>query len=77
MRHTQSSDDMLSCLTDGAHAEMLRRLCANQGAVAPLRIGYLGMTRPHEPEIKYMTRSRPAGQGLETNRHCGWVVGAS
>ena len=33
--------------------------------------------RPHEPESKCMTGSRPAGQGLETNRHCGWVVGAS
>ena len=32
--------DLLSCLTDGAHAEMLRRHCANQGAIAPLRIEY-------------------------------------
>ena len=40
MRHTQNSNDLLSCLTDGEHAEMLRRLCANQGAIAPLRIEY-------------------------------------
>ena len=40
MRHTQNSNDLLSSLTDGAHAEMLRRLCANQGAIAPLRIEY-------------------------------------
>ena len=64
MRHTHNSNDLLSSLTDGAHAEILRRLCANQGAIAPLR-------------MEYDTTSRPAGQGLETNRHCGWVVGAS
>ena len=40
MRHTQNTNDLLSCLTDGAQAEMLRRLCANQGAIAPLRIEY-------------------------------------
>ena len=40
MRHTQNSNDLLRYLTDGAHAEMLRRLCANQGAFAPLRIEY-------------------------------------
>ena len=40
MRHTQNSHDLLSCLTVGAHAEMLRRLCANQGAIAPQRIEY-------------------------------------
>ena len=62
MRHTHNSNDLLSCLTDGAHAEILRRLCASQGAIAPLR-------------MEYDTTSRPAGQGLETNRHCGWVVG--
>ena len=33
-------------------------------AIAPLR-------------MEYDTTSRPTGQGLETNRHCGWVVGAS
>ena len=64
MRHTHNSNDLLSCLTDGARAEILRRLCASQGAIAPLR-------------MEFDTTSRPAGQGLETNRHCGWVVGAS
>ena len=64
MRHTHNSNDLLSCMIDGAHAEILRRLCANQGAIAPLR-------------MEFDTTSRPAGQGLETNRHCGWVVGAS
>ena len=50
MRHTHNSNDLLSCLTDGAHAEILRRLCANQGAIAPLR-------------MEYDTTSRPAGPG--------------
>ena len=46
-------------------------------AVPPPPSTKKSMTRPHEPECKCMTGSRPAGQGLETNRHCGWVVGAS
>ena len=36
------------------------------------------MTRFHVPESKSKTgaaRARPAGQGLETNRRCGRVVG--
>ena len=45
MRLTHNSNDLLSCLTDGAHAEILRRLCANQGAIAPL-------TRPHDLQGK-------------------------
>ena len=48
MRHTQNSKELLSCLTDGAHAEMLRRLCANQGAIAPLRIEYDMSSRARE-----------------------------
>ena len=48
MRHTQKSNDLLSCLTDGAHAEMLRRLCARQGAIAPLRIEYDTSSRARE-----------------------------
>ena len=48
MRHTQKSNDMLSCLTAGAHAEMLRRLCANQDAFAPLRIEYDTSSRARE-----------------------------
>ena len=40
MRHTQYSNDLLSCLTAGALAEMLRRLCAAKGAFAPLRLEY-------------------------------------
>ena len=38
------------------------------------------MTRLHVPESKCKTGAagaRPAEQGLETNRHCGRVVGAS
>ena len=38
------------------------------------------MTRLYVPESKSETgaaRARPAEQGLETNRHCGRVVGAS
>ena len=70
MRHTHNSNDLLSCLIDGAHAEILRRLCANQGAIAPLRMEY-------DTTKEVVQTSRPAGQGLETNRHCGWVVGAS
>ena len=48
MRHTQNNSELLSCLTDGAHAEMLRRLCANQGAIAPLRIEYDTSSRARE-----------------------------
>ena len=35
MRLTQNNNDFLSYLTVGAHAEMLRRHCANQGALRP------------------------------------------
>ena len=48
MRHTQNNNDFLSYLTVGAHAEMLRRLCANQGAFAPLRIEYGTSSRARE-----------------------------
>ena len=48
MSHTQNSNDLLSCLTAGAQAEMLRRLCANQGAFAPLRIEYDTSLRARE-----------------------------
>ena len=48
MRHTQNSNDVLSCLTDGAHAEMLRRPCANQGAIAPLRMEFNTTSRARE-----------------------------
>ena len=33
--------------------------------------------RPNEPGKECKPGARPAGQGLESNRHCGWVVGAS
>ena len=46
--HTQNSNDLLSCMTDGAHAEMLRRSCANQGAIAPLRNEYDTSSRARE-----------------------------
>ena len=48
MRHTQNRNDLLSCLTDGAHAEVQRRLCANQGAIAPLKIEYDMPSRARE-----------------------------
>ena len=43
-----TSNDPLSCLTVGAHAEMLRRLCDNQGAFAPQRIEYDTSSRARE-----------------------------
>ena len=43
-----TSNDLLSCLTAGAHAEMQRRLCANQGAFAPPRIEYDTPSRDRE-----------------------------
>ena len=43
-----TSNDLLSCLTVRAHAEMLRRLCANQGAFAPQRIEYDTSSRARE-----------------------------
>ena len=48
MRHTQYSNDLLSCLTAGAHAEMLRRLSAIQGAFAPRRNEYDTFSRARE-----------------------------
>ena len=48
MRHTQNNNDLLSSLTGGARAEMLRRLCANQGAIAPLRIEHDTSSRARE-----------------------------
>ena len=58
MRHTQNNDDLLSCLTDGAHAEMLRRLCANQGAIAPLRMEFDTTSRAREQVHDKVTTSR-------------------
>ena len=58
MRHTQNSKDLLSCLTDGAHAEMLRRLCANQGAIVPLRIEYDTSSRAREQVHDRVTTCR-------------------
>ena len=58
MRHTQNSNDLLSCLTDRAHAEMLRRLCANQGAIAPLRIEYDTSSRAREQVHDRVTTCR-------------------
>ena len=55
MRHTQNSKDLLSCLTDGANAEMLRRLCANQGANA---IEYDTSSRAREQVHDRVTTSR-------------------
>ena len=43
-----TSNDLLSCLAVGAHADMLRRLCANQGAFAPQRIEYDTSSRARE-----------------------------
>ena len=53
---------------------MLRRLCTNTGAFAPLRHDNDTTLRAGE---RVQSGARPAGQGLESNRHCGWVVGAS
>ena len=58
MRHTQNNNDLLSCLTDGAHAEMLRRLCANQGAIAPLKIEYDASSRAREQVHDRVTTCR-------------------
>ena len=62
MRHTQNSNDLLSCLSDGAHAEMLRRLCANQGAIAPLRIEYDSSSRAREQVHDRVTTCRARGR---------------
>ena len=48
MRHTQYSNDLLSCLTARALAEMLRRLCATKGAFAALRFEYDTPSRARE-----------------------------
>ena len=40
MRHTQYSNELLSCLAAGALVEMLRSLCATKGAFAPPRLEY-------------------------------------
>ena len=48
MRHTQNSNDLLSCLAAGANAEMLRCLCATKGAIAPLRFEYDTSSRARE-----------------------------
>ena len=48
MRHTQNSNDLLNCLTAGAHAEMLRCLCATKGAFAPPRPEYDTSSRARE-----------------------------
>ena len=58
MRHTQNNNDLLSCLTNGAQAEMLRRLCANQGAFAPLRIEYDTSSRAREQVHDKVTTCR-------------------
>ena len=47
-RHTQYSNDLLRYLTAGAHAELLRRLCATKGAFAPLRHEYDKSSRARE-----------------------------
>ena len=48
MRHTQYSNDLLRCLTAGAVAETLRRLCATKGAFAPPRLEYDTSSRVRE-----------------------------
>ena len=62
MRHTQYSNDLLSCLTAGAFAEILRRLCATKGAFAPPRLGYDTSSRAreqvHERSTTCMARVR-------------------
>ena len=58
MRHTQNNNDLLSCLTDRAHAEMLRCLSANQGAIAALRIEYDTSSRAREQVHDKVTTCR-------------------
>ena len=48
MRHAQYSNDLLSFLTAGAHAEILRRHCATKGAFAPPRLEYDTSPRARE-----------------------------
>ena len=47
-RHTRYSNDLLRHPTAGAHAEMLRRLCTNTGAFAPLMHDYDTSLRARE-----------------------------
>ena len=58
MRHTPNSNDLLSCLTDRAHTEMPRRLCAIQGAITPLRIEYDTSSRAREQVHDRVTTCR-------------------
>ena len=44
---------------------------------APLHPWGTTTTRPYVPGKECKPGARPAGQGLESNQHCGWVVGAS
>ena len=48
MRHTQYINNLLSCLTTGALVEMLRRLRATKGAIAPPRLEYDTSSRARE-----------------------------
>ena len=52
MRHTPNSNDLLHCLTAGALAEMLRRLCATKGAFAPSRLEYDTSSRAREHDLQ-------------------------
>ena len=47
-RHTRYNNELLRHLTAGAHAEMLRRLCAITGAFAPPRHEYDTSLRARE-----------------------------
>ena len=48
MHRTQYNNDLWSCLTAGAFAEMMRRLRATKGAFAPPRLQYNTSTRTRE-----------------------------
>ena len=53
-RHTRYSNDLLRHLTAGAHTEVLRRLCTNTGAFAPLG---------HDNDTSLRARERVQGKG--------------
>ena len=56
-RHTQYNNELLRCPAAGGIVEMLRRLCATKGAIAP-------------PRFRYDTSSRAREQVLDRGTTC-------